>query len=205
MKTMTRYRLAAIIAKANAGYACQECGSTELIQAHHVVPSDDSTLVSLCALCHSKKHPDVPLGLFFSGNKQPYWENKSAASLAKELGVHSRTVLRHAGKLKISQGILSEADESRLRHTIGNRISRASIVDSPKRQERERYYAMIEGASKLLCPECGSDKLIKFGMRFARMVDKRVKVQQFQCCSCGRITIKPMEGISEKGKGNSSK
>lgn len=33
--------------KANAKYICQECGSTELIQAHHRIPGDDSSLVVL--------------------------------------------------------------------------------------------------------------------------------------------------------------
>ena len=45
----------------------------------------------------------------------------------------------------------------------------------------------------LRCPECNSTKLIKFGRKFTRdrQTDKRHLVQQYQCKSCGRITIKP--------------
>lgn len=108
----------AIIVKANAHYTCQECGSTELIQAHHEIPGDDDSLVALCAECHSRKHPDVPKALFFSTNHQPYWYNKSASSLAKELGVHSRTVIRAAKRLNISLGELSIWDEELLKNNI---------------------------------------------------------------------------------------
>lgn len=44
------------------------------------------------------------------------------------------------------------------------------------------------------CPECGRERLIKFGMRWVRREGKRVKVQQFSCRDCGRITIKPLGG-----------
>ena len=47
---------------------------------------------------------------------------------------------------------------------------------------------------KLMCPECGSEKLIKFGMRWVKREGKRVKVQQFSCRDCGRISIKPVGG-----------
>lgn len=194
MKVIGRYRLAATIVKANAHYVCQECGSTELIQAHHQTPDDDSTLISLCASCHSKKHPDVPLGLFFSGKKQPYWENKSAASLAKELGVHSRTIIRNARKLNLSRGTLSVADEFNLRNLLVTNKYIYHKPNNPKQRARERYYEMKEKAKELLCPECGSEKLIKWGKRFVRQEGKRVKTQQFQCKSCGRISIKPVEG-----------
>jgi 5-methylcytosine-specific restriction endonuclease McrA len=99
----------------NANYTCQECGSTEMIQAHHRIPKDDSTLICLCAECHSKKHPNVPRGLFFNKSRQPYWENKSASTLAKELGVHARTIYRIAKKLSISKGILAINDEKLIR------------------------------------------------------------------------------------------
>lgn len=72
--------IATVRAKANAHYTCQECGSTELIQAHHEISGDDDSLVALCAECHSQKHPDVPRALFFSKGIQPYWKNISATS-----------------------------------------------------------------------------------------------------------------------------
>ena len=99
--------LAAIKVKANAHYTCQECSSTELIQAHHKIPGDDDSLVVLCAECHSRKHPDLPKALFFNKGIQPYWHNKSAGSLARELKVHPRTIIRAARKFGILQGELS--------------------------------------------------------------------------------------------------
>ena len=110
--------LAALKAKTNARYICQECGSTELIQAHHETPGDDTSLVVLCAECHSKKHPGVPRALFFSKNNQPYWHNKSASSIAKQLDIHPRTVIRAARKLKIAPGELSPWDDWLLRVNI---------------------------------------------------------------------------------------
>ena len=108
----------AIGVKANAHYTCQECGSTELIQAHHEIPGDDDSLIPLCAECHSNKHPDVPKALFFSTNQQPYWHNKSASSLAKELGAHPRTITRAAKRLGILPGELSQWDEELIRNNV---------------------------------------------------------------------------------------
>ncbi len=47
---------------------------------------------------------------------------------------------------------------------------------------------------KKKCPECGSEKLIKHGIRFAGRKGNRAKVQQYQCRDCGRITVKPIGG-----------
>jgi transcription elongation factor Elf1 len=46
----------------------------------------------------------------------------------------------------------------------------------------------------MTCPECNSDKLIKFGMKFIRdkKSNKRIRIQQYQCKNCGRITIYPL-------------
>lgn len=115
--------LAAVRAKANAHYQCRQCGSTELVHAHHEIPGDDSSLVALCAECHSKKHPDLPRSLFFNRGIQPYWHNKSAASLAKELGVCSRTVIRAAKKLEILPGELTTKDERQIRQIVSLRNS----------------------------------------------------------------------------------
>lgn len=103
--------LPSIKAKANAKYTCHECGSTELIQAHHKIPGDDRSLIVLCADCHSKRHPNLPKALFFTKNHQPYWYNISAASLAKDIGVNSRTIIRAARRLEISRGELIPRDE----------------------------------------------------------------------------------------------
>lgn len=110
--------LVAVKVKANARYTCQECGSTELIQAHHETPGDDSSLVALCADCHSRRHPNLPKLLFFTKNHQPYWYNKSAASIAKELGVSSRTIIRTARQLNIPTGELSPWDEELIKKNI---------------------------------------------------------------------------------------
>lgn len=108
----------AIKVKANANYQCQECGSTELVQAHHNIPSDDSSLIVLCAECHSSRHPNVPKALFYTKNHQPYWYNKSASTLARELGVCSRTIVRRARKLGIPKGELKFSDEKAIRNKI---------------------------------------------------------------------------------------
>jgi len=133
--------LAAIKAKANAKFTCQECGSTERAQAHHERPGDDSSLICICAECHSAKHPDIPKALFFNKNQQPYWHNKSASSLARELRVHPRTVVRAAKHLGIAGGELTRQDEARLR-TILPRAAK------PKREE-ERKPRPIR-----VCPRC---------------------------------------------------
>jgi len=109
---------AAIKVKVKANYTCSECGSKELIQGHHTIPGDDSSIIPLCAECHSNKHPELPKALFFSKTQQPYWYNKSAASLAKELGVHSRTVIRASRRLGILKGDLSSVDEARIKADI---------------------------------------------------------------------------------------
>jgi len=110
---------ASIRAKSNAKYICNECGTTERIQAHHEIAGDDSSIVVLCAECHSKRHPEVPRGLFLHKNRQPYWHNKSASSLAKEIGVHPRTVIRVSKRLGVLSGDLSKEDEHLIRKYCG--------------------------------------------------------------------------------------
>ncbi len=46
-------------------------------------------------------------------------------------------------------------------------------------------YALKDRKPK--CPECGSLDMKKFGWKFVG----RIKRQQYQCCSCGRISVKP--------------
>jgi excisionase family DNA binding protein len=114
---------ATIRAKANAHYTCQECGSTELIHAHHEIPGDDDSLIVLCAECHSKRHPDLSKSLFLSKSNQPYWHNKSTASMAKQWGVSSRTIIRTAKKLEIKEGELTAWDEELIKNSI-NKLNR---------------------------------------------------------------------------------
>lgn len=48
-------------------YTCQECGSTENLVSHHIIPvaedyilsSDISNGICLCSTCHSKKHKKI--------------------------------------------------------------------------------------------------------------------------------------------------
>lgn len=125
--------LVSVKAKANAYYRCQECGSTELIQAHHEIPGDDNSLVVLCAECHSRKHPNLPKALFFNKGIQPYWHNKSASSLAKELGVHPRTVIRAVKRLEILPGELSSREEKLIKHNV-RRIPAGCVTASQARK-----------------------------------------------------------------------
>lgn len=152
--------LAAVRAKANAHYQCQECGSTELIQAHHEIPGDDTSLISLCAECHSQRHPDLPKALFFTKGIQPYWHNKSASSLAKELGVHSRTVIRAAKKLEIPSGELSPWDEELIKDNIPKLNRKPKQVTSlPERNCPRcgyRWQGKKNNAFETTCPRCNN-------------------------------------------------
>lgn len=144
--------LSCIRAKANANYICQECGSTELIQAHHLIPDDDDSLIVLCAECHSSKHPDVPRALFFSNGIQPYWYNKSAASLAKAFGVHSRTIIRNAKKLGILSGELSPWDEELIKNSI-KKLNKGHKPDKGHKPVQIKY--------SMICGICGNNWLAK--------------------------------------------
>lgn len=122
--------------KANSKYICQQCGGTENIQAHHEIPGDDSSLICLCAECHSQRHPNMPKALFFNKRLQPYWHNKSASALAREWGIHPQTIIRAAKKLGIQSGELSSWDEQLI------------LLNIPKLQykkpKKRKYYQTIE-------------------------------------------------------------
>jgi hypothetical protein len=143
-------KIAAMITKCNARHQCVACGSTERIQAHHQVRRDDSSLVALCAECHSKRHPNVPHDLFFSKNHQPYWHNKSASSLAKELGLHPRTIIRTAKKLRIAVGDLSLSDEELIKAKIPklHREKKEVHIKKTKPEKREEI-DMTKGIEQL--------------------------------------------------------
>lgn len=54
------------------GKTCGKCGSTENLQAHHILPWSDfpevrtevSNGICLCGSCHSKEHPKMGHGMF---------------------------------------------------------------------------------------------------------------------------------------------
>ena len=128
----------AIIVKSNAGYICQQCGSTELLQAHdptgeHIDVRDG---ICLCVDCHSEKHPGMPKGLFLNSRCQPYWQNISASSLGRLFGCCSRTIIRWARKLDIGPGFIK--DEG-----IGAIEKRTAIYIKEQRKE-ERGKALEE-------------------------------------------------------------
>ena len=152
--------LSSTIVKSNSHYTCIECGSTEFIQAHHQIPKDDDSLIALCAVCHSKRHPKVPRKLFLSQNNQPYFTNISASSIARELKVHPRTVWRTLKKLGISPGLLSQIDENLLRVTITNSFHTTIIKGRESKKvewhcERCNYKWINRKLQKpMQCPKC---------------------------------------------------
>ena len=172
---------ASIMVKANANYTCSLCGSTENVQAHHQVHGDDSSLVVLCGECHSTQHPNTPKGLITCvKSHQPYWCNKSAGSIARELGVHTRTIIRSSRRLGIPQGFITPFDLSRL-------VSSVSVIP-PRRQ----YDSPVEVG---YCPFCKSIK----PMRKAGMVNRVGGLKQrWECTNklCRRMTVNP---LLEKG------
>lgn len=88
-------------------WTCQECGSAEYPQAHHIEPynGNNNNLengVTLCVYCHANKHPEVPRELFISNVIKAEKEGHiSAGKFAKELNIHPRTIVRKAIKLGI--------------------------------------------------------------------------------------------------------
>lgn len=184
-------RMACIRAKSNARYVCQECGSTEFIQAHHQIPRDDGSLIVLCAVCHSKRHSDVPLGLFFSRTCQPYWENISAASLARQLNKHPRTIYRVAKRLNIAKGFLAETSRLLIEQAFNH--PKTKKIEKPIKLKRERakevrnyktvlpkpriyYRYCVEYDIKPCCPVCHG-----WCLRY------RTKTDDFLCQRCGEL------------------
>jgi len=166
-----------VIVKVNANYTCSLCGSTENVQAHHQVSGDDSSLVVLCGECHSIQHPDIPKGLITCiKSHQPYWTNKSAATLAKELGIHSRTVIRGAKKLRLRHGYISEADLKRLRKKC-----------SP-------YRDLLPNPEVGQCPCCGSFQTLRVNISLEH------RIQKLRCNECGRLFVNGIVNpLLEKG------
>lgn len=149
-------KLTSVRAKANANYTCRECGSTELIQSHHQIPGDDDSIIVLCAECHSRRHPDVPRALFFNKGVQPYWHNKSASSLAKSFGVHSRTIIRAAKRLGILPGELTAQDEESIKNSLrkSHRKIKPVVIRYPMRCRICGNNWLAKSLEPKKCPAC---------------------------------------------------
>lgn len=163
----------AIGIKANARYTCQECGSTELIQAHHQIPGDDNTLIALCAECHSQKHPDMPKALFFSINHQPYWHNKSASSLAKEIGAHPRSIIRVARRLGIPKGELMPWDEELIRSNIVPQIRYTPDENNEVRKLRKKLGLSKQEFADVMAVDSGTVSRWERGKQKPKAVHQR--------------------------------
>ena len=158
-----------IIVKAKAYYQCERCGSPDIVQAHHQIAGDDSSMICLCADCHSKEHPRIPRLLFFSISNQPYWYNMSASALAREIDVCSRTIIRRAKRLKISSGFLSEQDKIRIINFGNNWV-----------------IPYTDATLLFTCPNCGHE-MHKAGFRWSGQ-NRR---QAWRCPNCGKVSIVP--------------
>jgi hypothetical protein len=181
------YSKASLITKANANYTCSLCGATERIQSHHRIPKDDLTLISLCAICHHKQHPKMALGLFTSNVQQPYWHNKSMSTIAREMGVCSRTIARIVKRLDIPRGVLLEYDEDRIRGSIRKGNGKVEIIKTMY----SKYYRNGEQIEREYCPYCNSwIPLVKAGIAYG---EKGNACQRWMCRnkSCRKYTIVP--------------
>ena len=183
------------IVKARDHYTCIQCGSTETVQAHHRIPGDDSTMTTLCADCHSKEHPDIPRAFFFVKNHQPYWYNKSAASLAREWGVCSRTVIRAAKALDIPMGELFAWDEELMRiHVLSHRKQQTKKPRTPKKRSRVNMDSSI-------CSNCGSRHINKAGRVKWFCDGRKYWRQRFRCQDCGlSVTAGPKHQWKDGGR-----
>lgn len=138
--------------RARAGWVCEWCGSEDAVQAHH---RPDGTGVSLCRRCHAWQHMHLA-NLILASPTRP-WPNQTANALARELGVHNRTIIRRARRLKIPFGKpICETDIERIRRT------RKGMAVETRGQERKcrwcgySFYPRID--FPLLCPDrknCG--------------------------------------------------
>lgn len=88
MKTQTAIQRA----KTRDKFTCQECGSKHKVQAHHNIRGDDTSLITLCAECHSKRHPNISKLLFLNSNhvEEP---KTSMKELIKQYGDTNKAIL----------------------------------------------------------------------------------------------------------------
>lgn len=105
-------RWLAIKVKRRAKFTCEECSSTENVQAHDLKNGDG---ICLCGYCHSKRHPNVSSAFIISKKVKAIWRNVSVASIARRHSVSSFTVVRRAKRLGIPlSGFLGSGDAERL-------------------------------------------------------------------------------------------
>lgn len=179
-------------AKKEAGHKCIACGASKRLHVHHIIPGDDRTIVVLCAICHSKEHPDVPRELFTSNRGVgSYWDNSSAATIAKALGVHPRTIRRAVKKLQIPTGakLTAKSAEAIMQLIEFQSPHHTSIGPLPaewyKKVPRPRpigsyHYGMP-------CPKCRAARVTLQGWRVKPGGNREHRAQ---CQECGsHITI----------------
>jgi hypothetical protein len=168
--------------------ACQVCGSTENLQAHHIVPISEGGAdipengEALCAGCHADKHPDVPRELFFNGasgrNLQSGW---NATSVAAEIGCCTRTVVRAAHNLGISRvgsrWCFSGEEKMLIQSGIRSRMS----------EEREQALAVI--CEHLACnPQKIEHRIMAIDFALRRAAQE---LQQAQADAEARRALRP--------------
>jgi len=162
-------RIDSIKVKARADYKCQRCGSDEAVQAH--APDGDHTDwregIALCGNCHADEHPDMPRSLFLSKVHQPYWHNISARALAIECNHHTRTIIRHAKRLRIASNCdLSDKDKQRIKFSFN----------------KTQVYKELKINR---CKKCRSRRVTKAGFK----ITKGARLQRYQCKACGHIFV----------------
>jgi DNA-directed RNA polymerase subunit RPC12/RpoP len=145
--------------KARYNYTCAKCGSTENIQAHDPTKQHNDWYVgiALCGDCHSNEHPEVPKGLFGKKEHQPYWTNVSARTLSKEIGCHSRTIIRRSRKLNIPMGKpLSENDRKLIKDSFLCRTDvPKELVDTHDNEPTSFDKTGKPRIPEFLCLRCG--------------------------------------------------
>ena len=105
-------RWIALKVKRRAKFTCEECNSTENVQAHDLKNGDG---ICLCGSCHAKRHPNVPSAFIMSKKVRAIWRNISVASIARKHGVSSFTVVRRDKRLGIPiNGFLSSSNAEKL-------------------------------------------------------------------------------------------
>jgi len=89
--------------KRRDGYCCQECGKqysphSRYLRVHHKIPiskggkSHGKNLVTLCWLCHTKKHPHLQMLLEKRGNKAKFFKSNWRKRVSKKHNYKSKVM-----------------------------------------------------------------------------------------------------------------